>query len=269
MKGMGIVGFVFLLGASLMSCSQVSTNSGACGKSGYYGDQEECQNSVSLGTCTSVTVQSADKNLVCWQSSTSQNQTGNTNTGTGTGTGCNGQSPPWTMGAWTPSSCGAGITQRTRTVTCNYPCPCAGAQPSTTESCAPNMYNNVHYESECTAASGTLEWIEGKRVCKFSGAPTVVNIPGGGSVTVPGPASCPSGWTQLYYGNIPYTITSQGSAQEHTNCVGGRRTVYTGSHSSFTPAKAKESLVYCSSRNCFGCNGYSTVYANVTQVACY
>jgi hypothetical protein len=245
-----------LLGASMMSCSQVSTNSGACGKAGYYGDQAECQNSVSLGTCSSTTVQTADKNLVCWQSSTSANQTGNTSTGTvTTTTGCDGQSPPWTMGAWTPSACTAGVTQRTRTVTCNYPCACAGAQPSTTETCTPNMYGNTHYESQCTGANGILLWIEGKRVCQFSSPANA--------------ATCPSGWTQLYYGNIPYTITTSATAQEHTNCVGGRRTVTTASHSSFVPAKSKESLVYCSKRGCFGCQSYSTVYSNVAHVACY
>ncbi len=244
-----------LLSASLMSCSQISSNSTACGKAGYYGDQTECQNSVSLGTCTSTTVQTDDKNLVCWKSSTTSNQSGNTTGGTTTGGttgGCSGVAAPWTMGAWSPATCSAGVTTQTRSVTCDSPCGCSATMPSTTQTCTPNMYNGVHYESQCTAKGGTPERIEGNLICRVSGS------------------SCGSGWSQLHYnGATPYTITSAASAQEHTNCVGGRKTVYTGSHSTFTPAKAVETYTYCSSRNCFGCKSYSTIMATVTSVACY
>ena len=236
-----------------MSCSQIGSVSTACNDAGYYADQTECQNSVGLGVCSSTTVQTTNKNLVCWKSGSASNQMGNTNTGTGTGTNtnCSGQSPPWTMGAWAPSTCAVGVTQRTRTVTCNYSCPCDGVQPSTTETCSPNMYQSKHYETECTAAGGTLEWIEGNRICKMSGS------------------ACQSGWTQLKYNNTPYTVTTAGSAQEHTDFNGGRNTVYTGHHDSFTPAKMIESLVYCSARNLLGCKTWSTVYATVVNSACY
>lgn len=254
MKSIYLILTTVLLSASMMGCSQTSSNSAACNKAGYYGDQTECQNSVSLGTCASTTVTSGDKNLVCWKSSTTSAQTGNT-TGSTTGgtTGCSGaSSAPWTLGAWTPATCTAGVSTRTRTVTCDYACGCSSTQPSATETCTPNMYQAKHYESECTSAGGSLDYVEGNRICRFNGS------------------GCPGNWNQLYYnGNLPYTITTPGSAQEHTNCHGGRNTVYTGSHGSFSPAKMVETLVYCGARNCFGCTSWSTASAIVTQVACY
>jgi hypothetical protein len=254
LKSLALLGFGILLSASMFSCSKLGNTSSACNNAGYYAEQSECQNSISSGSCSAATVLNEGENLVCWKSTTTSNQTGNTSTGTGTNTStsCNGQSPPWTMGAWAPATCGVGVTQRTRTVTCDYSCPCVLPQPSTTETCAPNMFLGRHYESECPAAGGTLLWIDGNRVCSMSGF------------------SCKSGWSQYYYNSAtPYTITTAASAQEHTNCVGGRTTVTTGYHSSFTPARAVETRSYCSSRNCFGCKTWTTLKANISSVACF
>ena len=255
MKRIILTGVGILLSVSLFSCSKITTNSGACASAGAYGSQSECQNSIGVGTCTLASVQSSGNNLACWQSNT-QNQTGNGSTSGGTTTGgstngCTGLTPYWTMGAWSPATCTAGVTQLTRTVACSSnTCACADAQPSTTESCQPDLYNNIHYQAECTAKGGSLVFVDGNHVCSFA-------------------TSCPSGWDVLTSGSTVYTITSDNSGQDDIDCFGGRNTVHTGYHTSFTPIRGVETVSFCTWRNCFGCKRTQTISATVTNVACY
>lgn len=167
---------------------------------------------------------------------------------TQTETSCEQQAPAWTIGAWT-AECGPGVPQKSRSVSCDSACPCVGAQPATVESCVPDLYNNVHYEAECTAASGTIIWIDGKRVCSFTAT------------------ACASGWTALNNGSIPYTITVQATSPTKDKIT--NQYVSTTFHNAFEPATAVESANYCTQKQQGNCIQYGTVYATVSQVACY
>ncbi len=260
---MGSVLRIFYLFVSLgmfSACTPSVNDSSGCHILSYYNDQTECLKDVAPAACEMTTVNSSQTSMVCWRKKASNSGGGTSGGTTGATTGgttgsnalsCSGVSTPWNLGAWTPSVCAPSVTQLTRTVTCNYTCPCnsPSPKPSETYKCTPDLYNAYHYESECTASGGSIIWLGTARVCNFSGG------------------SCPSGWSGLFSGTTPYTITVPASAEEHTNWHGGRQTVTTGSHSTFMAYQ--EQLIYCSSRNITGCRTWSTLYSTVSRVACY
>lgn len=282
----GLNGFIVISALTLLSsCAKLGNPNAPCNNAGYYASQTECQKSAGTAGCSAVTVFAEDQsNLLCWKASvaslntssvsnpggsTSSSQTNTqTNTQTGPAVGCGStQAPPWSMGAWTPANCGPGVQSRTRTVACNFSCPCAQPIPSGVETCEPNLFGGNHYDSECVPAGGSLEWIDGKRFCIFRDKP----IPGmaGTNNNERTDAVCPSGWTVIYSGSLKLITTSPRTAEDHTTCTGGRVTRSTGYHSSFLPAKEVESFQYCTWRNCFQCKRWETQTALITKIACY
>jgi len=259
-----VLGMVFIASA----CTPSVQGTSSCQLLSYYSDQAECQANIGTGTCELFTVNATDQPIVCWRKKT----TGGTNTNTGgttTGGGgvgtatptpnpCLGAQVPWTVGAWTPSSCGPGVTKQTRTVTCTATCPCnlpSLVKPVEQQNCVPDLYGNQHYSGECTTAGGTVEWIGTSRICsvpkKVVGMTTVTD--------------CPSGWQPLG-GSPGYIITSPGTATEYYGS-NKTRTVTTSSHSSYMAYR--EYLLYCSDWGFLGCKTWSTLYANIEKRACY
>ena len=263
------IGIGVVLVASACTPSVQGTSS--CQLLSYYSDQAECQANIGTGTCELFTVNATDQPIVCWRKKTSggtnTNTAGTTNGGGGVGTPtptpnpCLGAQVPWTVGAWTPSSCGPGVTKQTRSVTCTATCPCnvpSLAKPVEQQNCTPDLYGNQHYASECATAGGTVEWIGTSRICSvpkrvIAGVvPTILT-------------DCPSGWQPLG-GSPGYIITSAGTATEYTG-YNKKTTVSTGYHSSYMAYR--EYRLYCSDWGLFGCKTWSTLYANIEKRACY
>ena len=262
------IGVIFVASA----CTPSVQGTSSCQLLSYYSDQAECQANIGTGTCELFTVNATDQPIVCWRKKSS----GGTNTSTaGTTTGgggvgtptptpnpCLGAQVPWTVGAWTPSSCGPGVTKQTRTVTCTAACPCnvpSLAKPVEQQSCVPDLYGNQHYASECTTAGGTVEWIGTSRMCSVPKRPL-------GGTSVGFNSDCPSGWQPLG-GSPGYIITSAGTATEYTG-VNKTTTVSTGYHSSYMAYR--EYRLYCSDWGWLsGCKNWATLYANIEKRACY
>jgi hypothetical protein len=262
------------IGAVLVvsACTPAVQGTSSCQLLSYYSDQAECQANIGTGTCELFTVNATDQPIVCWRKKTSGG-TNNITTGTTTGGGgagtptptpnpCLGAQVPWTIGAWTPSSCGAGVTKQTRTVSCTATCPCnvpSLAKPIEQQNCVPDLYGNKHYSAECTSAGGSVEWIGTSRICSFQTKVDTSKFP-------PTVTMCPSGWERL--GGMPgYIITTPATAKEY---ISNSKTidVSTGSHSSFMAYR--EYRLYCSDWSFWGgCRTWSTLYANIHKSACY
>jgi hypothetical protein len=244
-----------MLGALMLgaACTPNSGTNAGCKTQGYFPDQSSCTSAIGTA-CEMTTIQSAadSKTLVCWKpSSLGLSATGTTGTTTGTTAGCSG-TYPWSIGPWVPATCDGTVAQQTRTVTCPTACPCnsPSPKPSETSSCTPDLYNGLHYVNQCIALGGSVLPLDtGDKICSLPGS------------------ACPAGWHPYGPLGLYYTATQQTSAEEHTNCTGGRSKVYTGFHAlAALPIESKE---YCSWRNCFKCKAYSTVYATVVRVGCY
>ena len=255
-----ILGIGLVIGFLASGCSPSVSDSSICRSMGFYVSQNECVGATQ-GSCqmTQLTSPSTSKTVICWKAgngTASQSPTPwpspSPGASPGGTSGCTGQTVPWSFGAWSPAQCGPGVATLTRSVTCNSPCPCNSPNPppATATTCTPNLTGGLHYDSQCLAAGGVVSMVnEVSRICVFSAS------------------SCPSGWNAYNNGQVAWTATSIAIAEEHTNCVGGRQTVFTGFHS--LGAIPIESKQYCNWRNCFKCKRWATVYANVTKVGCY
>jgi len=254
----GFLGFGLGLGA----CTPTVSDTAACKALSLYTSKDECQ-AVNPGiSCEMSTLvsQSSSKTVICWKPSSGGQNTNTFPTPTPSpGSGCTGTAPAWTVGAWSPATCGAGVTQRTRSVTCTASCPCADPQPETTSACTGDLYHGDHYESECKSwvgggVAGFKSPVWGKWICKIHAS------------------ACPSGWTALTNAaGVAYVQTSKASHSNDTGC--GSNTVYTKQHLYLDAFR--ESADYCENAGCTlwfingSCNSTGTFQANITDVACY
>jgi hypothetical protein len=256
-KGIWVLSFGIAMGVLAAGCSPSVSDSSICRSMGYFVSQTECTGATQ-GACqmTQLTSNSTSKTVLCWKpadNSISSSPTPTPSPGSsGTGVSCTGQTFPWSLGAWNPAQCGPGVPKLERSVSCYSSCPCNSPNPApaSVTNCTPNLYGGVHYDSQCTAAGGVVDWQNDvTRICVFSAA------------------SCPSGWNAYVTSGKAWTATSIASAEDHINCVGGRQTVYTSFHNLGPyPIESKD---YCNWRNCFKCKRWVKVYANVTKVGCY
>jgi hypothetical protein len=238
-----------LLGAA---CSPSAGTNAGCRTQGLFTDQSSCV-SASGGSCEMTTLQSStdSKSLVCWKPSF----LGLSGTGSGTGTsttgGCSGVYP-WDQSGWSPKECDGVVKQLTQTVTCSSVCPCnsPAVKPATVSPCTNDLYNGQHSVAECKKRGGSaIPTPTGDMICSLPGS------------------SCPTGWFAYGPMGVNWTATLPASAQEHTNCTGGRFQVFTGSHQ--MGESQIEFKTYCGSRNCFKCKRWDTVYATVVRVGCF
>jgi hypothetical protein len=259
MRSWILSGLTVMMGLSGAACSPAVQGTSACSLLSYYSDQTECQSKIGTGTCEMFTANTADQPVVCWRKKTGNGT--NTNTGGGSGSGgmitptptpnpCFGSQVSWNIGAWSPASCGPGVNQQTRSVSCTSTCPCnvpSLARPVENQACTPDLYGNAHYASECTAAGGAVEWIGTSRICGFSST------------------DCPGGW-QALGGSPGYIITAAATANEY---VGSGKTVQvsTSYHTSYMAYR--EYKLYCSAWGFLGCKTWSTLYATIVKRACY
>ena len=253
------LGMILFVGAVLSGCSPTVSDSSICRSMGFYVSQTECgsatQSSCQLAQLQS---QSTGKTVICWKQATSTPSTSPTPVPSptpgsgGGGTNCTGQTVPWNIGAWSPAQCGPGVSSLSRSVTCNSSCPCNSPNPApaAATTCTPDLSGGAHYASECQAQGGQVLILNPvSRICVFSSG------------------SCPSGWNAYRTDSVAWTQTAIASAEDHINCLGGRRTVSTGFHM-LGPVPI-ESVDYCNWRNCIKCKRTATVYASVTKVGCY
>ena len=285
--------------------SNTATDETTCESQGAYSAKFSCESAVG-GTCKNVIVSTGSRDLSCYTADTNNNgqcgadnwQTGewtpsSCNAGTTqtrsvtckTGCTCDTTQPSssrgcpttctdstWKTTSWSPAACGPGVSTLTRTVSCDAGCTCTATQPSNTTVCKPDLFENKHYESECTkytvstttaqgvlTQTGRIEVIDGHRVC---GIPIKIDA---APVAKP---TCPSGWKALTVANIPYTITKGSMHKEHMDHFGGRRDRFTGEHTSYM-ASPVESIKICTTRNAFGCKSHTTYYAATQRIACY
>jgi hypothetical protein len=249
------------LGFSLGACTPTVSDSAACKALGVFTSKDECQSLNAGVACEMKPISNASgsKTILCWAPSSGGQNTNGFATPTPSPGSCAGAAPAWTVGAWSPATCGPQVTQRTRTVTCAASCPCAEPQPETTSACTGDLYQGNHYESECKTwvgggVAGFKTPVWGKWICKIHAS------------------QCPSGWTALKNASgVPYVQTSSASHSNDTGC--GSNTVHTGQHLYLDDML--ESATYCAEAGCtFGifngsCKSTGTFQANVTDVACY
>ena len=261
MKTSFVQSCLVVMALALGACSQKASTGGVCGSAGLYDTQSNCLSVSSSGNCTMATAQVEGQSIVCWQQSSTNNNNGN-GSGGGSGGGgtvtfdpCAPGNPPpaWATTAWTPSSCGPGVTAQTRTVYCPFACACSGAAPASAQTCAGDLSGSNHYSSQCTSAGGSVfTTSDGNKACRFSAG------------------SCPSGWSAMKSSGVAFTQTVSTSYIDVTGCFGSQMTKLTNYHGSMS-ATAVESASYCTERNfwCTGCKTTATAYSTVTAVLCY
>jgi hypothetical protein len=242
-------GWLMMLGA----CTQQSLKT--CATSGMFSDETSCKGGAAGSSCVMTTVQaSSGASTVCWRMTSPTTVISASGSFSGS-TDCN--LNPWNVGSW--STCGTGVKNQTRSVTCKQGCNCLASavpQPDASQPCPVSLGGNAHTTTECTEQSGQLFTLteDYKNYCGFSGE------------------SCPSGWSVKKGSNqISYTITEPTTVNGWVNCS-QTNPITSGYHAYFmniTDAVYSACVTLNSSTAGCSCSKTVAVKSKVTKILCY
>lgn len=242
-------------GGTTYTCSQYS----------YYSDPTSCQTATGA-SCTAVNLGSPSF-LTCYSALGGSSSSGSSGSGT-----CEWQVTDW-------GTCDAAAKTQTRVVSCLCGS-CTNTKPATSRACSPGLYNGVHTEEACASLyvmtnniaynydSGIYAPGAVVTVSQGSTAIRVCKVPvayGKMDTTWP---TCPTGWTRLMSGTIPYNATFARSATHRDCWTCGDSIKRTSFHYTLLP-QAREYVDVCTSRNISGCRNWNKVEAYVTHIGCY